>query len=83
MWLSIKKFISIFPILGLGWLNFVATYKVSGKEVGDNFEEFADTTHETSVAATLDALDINTYFKINNVDAAPGGNGGQQTQGKS
>ena len=54
---------------------------MSGKEVGDNFEEFADTTHETSLASTLDGLDINTYFKINNVDAAPGGNGGQQTQG--
>jgi hypothetical protein len=78
---SIKLVIANPQYEGLGWLNFVATYKVSGKEVGDNFEEFADTTHETSLASTLDGLDINTYFKINNVDAAPGGNGGQQTQG--
>lgn len=58
---------------GLGWLNFVATYGVSGVPVGHGYEEFADSTHVTTMGDLSGTYD--TYTAINNAGVV------QQTQG--
>jgi len=58
---------------GLGWLNFVATYSNSAKSIGQAYEEFADSTHVTTIDGSFPA-GVDTYVKINDVSV-------QQTAG--
>jgi len=46
---------------GLGYLNFIATYKVSGKKTGEHYLEFIDMTEKTNTQTET----TNTYNKIN------------------
>lgn len=48
---------------GLGFLNFIATYKVSGKDTGDHYQEFIDMTEKSQKPAT--GATGTTYNTIN------------------
>ena len=46
---------------GLGYLNFIATYRVSGKTTGQHYQEFIDMTEKTNTVTETGT----TYNKIN------------------
>jgi hypothetical protein len=49
---------------GLGYLNFIATYRVNNKSTGQHYQEFIDMTEKTTSFTDAEIL-LNTYNKIN------------------
>jgi len=58
---------------GLGFLNFIATYKVDGKATGEHYQEFIDMTKKTNGGATFDTYNaINTAANTQHTDGVGG-----------